>query len=381
MATAPLGLADLDALDREHCAAIGVRYGASDDTDAEAPPLSSIALLDGPALAAPLPEIGYLVREIGLVAGGGAPHLVAGYGFSGKTLALQALAIALAAGRPAWSAYHVRDPRRVVHVDLEQGDRLTRRRYQRLALPAGVDLASLGDALVVAVMPPLTLSVACERQWREIMQGRDLAIVDSLRAATGGQDENSSEIRAGLDMLGHVSESTGCRALVIHHARKPTEDAAGGRYAIRGSSAIFDGVDGAYLFSASRGEPVHVEPVKARSHGELVEHFALVISDIEVDGDPRAGLRVEVRGGELVAERREQHAEAARGERARRDAEAVSKALARTPGLGSRELRAAAGLSGDRLAAAVVHLADRIEVRDETRGRSRTTRHYLRGAQ
>ena len=92
-----------------------------------------IALLDGPALAAPLPELDYLVREIGLVAGGGAPHLVAGYGFSGKTLALQALALALVTGRPVWGAYHSPHARRVVHVDLEQGDRLTRRRYQRFS--------------------------------------------------------------------------------------------------------------------------------------------------------------------------------------------------------------------------------------------------------
>ena len=72
-----------------------------------------IALLDGPALAAPLPDVEYLVCEIGLVAGGGAPHLFAGYGFSGKTLALQAMALALAAGCPVWGAYRVIDPRRV----------------------------------------------------------------------------------------------------------------------------------------------------------------------------------------------------------------------------------------------------------------------------
>jgi hypothetical protein len=58
-----------------------------------------IALLDGPALAVPLPPLEYLVKEIGLVAGSGAPHLVAGYGFTGKTLAMQALALSLAAGR------------------------------------------------------------------------------------------------------------------------------------------------------------------------------------------------------------------------------------------------------------------------------------------
>jgi hypothetical protein len=68
-----------------------------------------------------------------------------------------------------------------------------------------------------------------------------------------------------------------------------------------------------------------------------------------------------------------------RGERMRRDAETVRKVLVKQPGLGSRELRTAAGLSGDRVAAAVAHLGEALVVRDETRGRSRTTRHYLRG--
>ena len=355
-----------------------------DDAPGGSPPpdmadASPALILDGPALAAPLPELDHLVREIGLVAGGGAPHLVAGYGYSGKTLALQALALGLAAGARVWGAYGGRDPRRVLHVDLEQGERLTRRRYQRLALASGIALASLGDHLAVAVMPAgLTLTAGCEERWRQFMAGRDLVIVDSLRAASAGQDENDSGIRSGLDMLGGLSEQTGCRALVIHHARKQGPDDPGGRYAIRGSSAIFDGVDSAYLFSAAKGEPIHVEHVKARSHGEPVEDFALVIADVEGAGDPKAGVRIEVRGAELVAERRAAREETTRMDRARRDAETLRAVLASHPGLGVRELRGAAKLSGDRLAGALVALGERVEIREEGQGRTKSKRHYLR---
>ena len=209
----------------------------------------------------------------------------------------------------------------MIHVDLEQGDRLTRRRYQRLARAMGVDLASLADALTVAIMPALSLTAEHESKWRKLMTGRDLLIVDSLRAATGGQDENSSEIRAGLDMLGRLSEATGCRVVVIHHARKPSPDTPGGQYAIRGSSAIFDGVDGAYIFSANRGEPVMVEHVKARSSGDLLPSFALVIADELVNESPRGGLSVTVRGAELVVEQRAAKVEALRKALACRDAE------------------------------------------------------------
>jgi hypothetical protein len=158
-------------------------------TRLQQPTDAGIVLLCGSEIAKPLPELDYLVREVGLVAGGGAPHMVAGYGFSGKTLALQALALALAAGRPVWGSYGVGKRRRVLHVDLEQGERLTRGRYQRLALAMGIDLAELGESLEVAVMPAgLTLVPDCEARWLEIMAGRDLVIVDSLRAASVGQD-------------------------------------------------------------------------------------------------------------------------------------------------------------------------------------------------
>ena len=337
-----------------------------------------LQLLDGLALSAPLPPIEHLVREIGLVGGGGAPHVVAGYAFSAKTVTAQSLAVSLAAGLPTWGAY-VTTPRRVAHVDLEQGKRLTVRRYQRLARARDVDLESLGDALAVLIMPGWTLAPACADRWRGLMRGRDLLIVDSLRAAMPGVDENASEVRAGLDMLGSLSEETGCRALVLHHARKPTADGSSGRFSVRGSSSIVDAADSVYVFSAEKGEPVRVEHVKARSHGEPVEDFALVVSDIEEAGDPRAGLRVQLHGAELVQQLREERGAVAREERTARDAEAVRKVLRTRPGLGSRELRAATGLSGDRVTAALTRLGEDVELRDETNGRVRTTRHYLRG--
>lgn len=211
------------------------------------------------------------------------------------------------------------------------------------------------------------------------MEGRDLLIVDSLRAATAGVDENDSAIREGLDMLGKASESTGCRSLVIHHARKPSVDDSGGRCSIRGSSAIFDACDSVHVFSAGKGEPVRVEHVKARSHGELTDDVALVISDVEVEGDPRAGLRVHVHGAELIAQRRDERNIVNRREQAQHNAEVVRRVLMTTPGLGGRELRDATSLSGARLADALEALGNDIEVREVRDGRTKTVRHYVRG--
>ena len=326
-----------------------------------------IPILTGAELAEPLPELEYLVREIGLVAGGGAPHLIAGFGFSGKTVAAQSLALSLASGSRIWGAYGGQR-RRVLHVDMEQGERLTRRRYQRIALALGIDLPELGDDISVVVMPSLTLKPEHAIEWRDLMAGRDLVIIDSFRAATGGQDENSSEIRSGLDMLGQLSEYTKCRAMPIHHARKQGPDDPGGKYAIRGSGAIFDGADGVYMFTANKGEPVKVEHVKARSHGEPVEDFAIVVSDVEQDGDPKAGLRVQVHGVELVQEKRDASAAAARKARSARDSATIRACLTKRPGAAYMELRGLAGLSGDRLGAAIAYMADELDRRVEKRG-------------
>jgi hypothetical protein len=99
-----------------------------------------VTLLDGAAIAAPLPPLAYLVRGLALVADAGPPHLMAGYGYSGKTLALQSMALSLAAARNVWGFYPCPDRRQVVHVDFEQGERLTRIRYQRLARAMDLDL-------------------------------------------------------------------------------------------------------------------------------------------------------------------------------------------------------------------------------------------------
>jgi len=362
------------------------RDPADDDPAADPGPTPDL-LLDAVALAAPLPPLDFLLEELGLVAGGGAPHLIAGYGFSGKTLACQAMLLSLAAGRPVWGQYRSRQTYRVAHVDLEQGNRLTRARYQRLARGMGVHLPQLGDSIVAAVMPAdLRLTRACAARWRRIMAERDLVVVDSLRAAAAGSDENSSDVRQHLDLLGELADETGCRALVIVHARKPSQDSEGGLYAIRGSSAIYDGADSVLLFGAAKGEPICVQHVKARSTGLLAPDLALVVEDVPVDTelDPDAddatpGLRVAVRGTELISEQRQKVAEKRRQDAAQRDAEALRKVLRGRPaGLSGRMLRSLSGVSRRGFDAAVDVLGREIET---VPGPRNSTLHRLSGGQ
>lgn len=250
-------------------------------------------VLDVAAIFGPLEPIRYLVSALDLCPG--APALFAGYGYSGKTLAAQSMALAIAAGEPVWQSFASRRGR-VIHADFEQGGRLSRERYQRLALGMDLGPSDLGDRLALVSLPRIYFDGKPERVEAHMVErfaGFDLAIVDSLKASSPAVDENDSSVRRVLDAMTRASETTGCSILVIHHARKPSMNTAGGaKMAIRGSGAIFDACGSVLVFEAEKGEPTRVSHEKARVSGRLVDDFELALLDVEVGNDPRAGVLV-----------------------------------------------------------------------------------------
>jgi hypothetical protein len=265
--------------------------------DGSSPAHARWNLLSVDEIFAPLPSVHYLVEALDLCAG--SPALVAGYGFSGKTAALQSAAVSIATGQRVWGTYAARQGR-VIHLDYEQGSRLTRERYQRLAAAHMITPDELADRLALVCMPGLNLSSSdAERFLAKQVEHFDLAIVDSFRAACPGIDENSSEAREPLDMLGRISEKTGCAFAVIHHARKPSATQFGGaKMAVRGSGALFDACSSVLVLEAEKGKPTKVTHEKARTSGICSDDFLLRIEDREVGSDPRGGLVVTAEASE-----------------------------------------------------------------------------------
>lgn len=249
-------------------------------------------LLDTRALSEVLPPIPWLCEAVGLAPG--AVSLFAGYGYSRKTMALQGAAMSVASGSRLWGLYSVRQGR-ALHLDYEQGRRVTQERYQRLARGMGFELSTLPkDALTVGCMPRIYLDEKeAPDELLRLCDGVTLVVVDSLRAAFPHADENSSEVRSYLDVLNRVSERTGATICVIHHARKPNKDSAdGATFAIRGSSALFDACQSVYVFEGAKDTPTTVHHQKDRIRGVTVEEFGLTSEDLERDGDKRWGLAV-----------------------------------------------------------------------------------------
>lgn len=323
-------------------------------------------------LFAPLEPIPWLVEGLGIAPG--APTMFAGYGFSGKTLAAQSLALSVAVGRAAWSSLSVARAGRCVHLDFEQGRRLTRERYQRLAQAMGISRDELDGWLEASVFPagslcdPTVFDELCR-----LCDGAALLVVDSLRASAPSLEENSSEMRAPLDMLTRVSEATGVCPLVISHSRKPSESNGGGaKVAIRGSSALFDACSSVFVFTGEKGQPTHVAHEKNRLTGICSDDFALRVEDVELGDNPRAGLRVSVLGAEVLTERAERASKA----RVAALEEALVAFIGGNPGCGLRAVRASVEGRATAKDDALARLVARKRIR-EVEGTRRSRTFYL----
>lgn len=329
----------------------------------EADPAAGIELVPKGALAAPLPAIPWVVPELYIAPG--RPTMISGYGYSGKTVAVQDMMISVSMGIPVWGRYRVQRPGRCLHIDHEQGRRATLLRYQRLARARGVDLDALDQVLDIAVLPrSFRLSRPdAEDVLERACEGVVLCAIDSLHASTPGVDEIDAGISDHVSKLLSVSDRTGTAFVLVHHDGKGGKD-KDAKERTRGSSAIYAAC-GTVL--SMRGEvdesgatTVRIEMTKtgAEAAGAALQPFALRIDDVlSEEGQERWGLECRQMTLEQV--------DPPKSPRAARDdhASRVLDALRREPGMSGRELAKATGIRRDDLAAVLDYLqrTDKVE--------------------
>lgn len=258
-------------------------------------------------LCAPVPEINYLVK--GLDLSPGRPAKIVGVGGGGKTLAALSMELSVIVGRRVWGDGHGagfwcrQGP--AAHFDYEMGKNPSLRRARRLAIGMGVSWAQdVVPGLRLYPMPRLYMNTeGVADHFKRAVDGCAIAVIDSLRRALPGEDENDSGITRYMDVLTRVSEDTQCSFLILHHATtKRTFGGDGGdpRGAGRGSSALFDACGSELLLSGKRGEPMLVQHTRTFEGSTPAEDFYLAIEDVEIEGQPKAGLRVVYRTVEQV---------------------------------------------------------------------------------
>jgi hypothetical protein len=254
------------------------------------PKPSPFAWIDTRGIFAPLPPTDWRVPGLQFCAG--RPSMLAGYGASGKTLASQAMLLASASARKVWGEFRVLDPLRCRHIDHEQGKHATLKRYQRLAIGLGITQEELGERLEVSVFPNVYLNTkGSEDIYARECEGIDIVVLDALRGATPGVDENDSKIRDCIDQLARVSEKTGTAFWILHHAGKPKDGHTDKRTVARGSSAIFDACGAVFVMVGEKGEPKLVSQQKspAEAEGDAIDDFYLKVEDVPGE---TSGVRV-----------------------------------------------------------------------------------------
>jgi hypothetical protein len=242
----------------------------------------SFMVVSAADLAKPVPPVPYAMRHFGIAPG--RPTLLAGYGGSGKTIIVQCLALHMAAGlEKCWGLPIAKGS--VLHVDYEMTLDPIKRRYQRLALAYGVDLASC--ALEAISMPEIYLSDRdAEQALARVCMGKLVVVVDNLAAAiaTSLSKENESAVRRYLDILTRVSSKTGCAFIVLVHERKKSKDDPGGLQRVRGSSAITDAAGSVISVSVAEGDGVITASQTKTSLRRKGDEVTLKIEDVGYDG-------------------------------------------------------------------------------------------------
>lgn len=165
-------------------------------------------------------------------------------GCSGKTLFIQNLALSVRYGIPFLGIGEIAPGiHKVLHIDQEQTESLTQRRYERLA--AGLDLPGF-DGIDRVMLPyklddPALNRADVENELVEQFKKYSLVIMDSLRRSILC-DENSSQIADILSLLNRVAEKSNVVLVFISHKGKVGEGAQK-KQSARGSSAIYDATD------------------------------------------------------------------------------------------------------------------------------------------
>ena len=271
--------------------------------------------------------------------GPGRPMGLAGPPGCGKNDTAQALALAVMSGRDAYERFRVARRGRVIHLTWDMGGRATALRYRQLAAGAGIGLNEIRDRLVLCSYPATTLtSPKALQEFAAVLQGFDLAILDNLRSATPGQDENSSTFAGYLEVFGRACAQVGCSGLYLHHTRK---GGGGGGDSMRGTSAILAASGALWRIEGEKDAPRHV--VHERQHDMsdgMKPDFWLVRQEPDSPEPYDTGEHPPIR---LVA-RLEAPPTGAKRAGAR---EAVLKAIRSSPGIGKNEIVRAIGGSHD----------------------------------
>lgn len=223
--------------------------------------------------------------------------IVAAEPYGGKTTALDALAIAVSAGMPAFGQFHVPAPCPVIWVQMEDGYLRHHKRLTRLALGEG--LPKIPKNLFRWSLP--TFSLDDPRDMMSLRRGIEttkarLVLMDPF-VYMHTRDENSNKEMADLLFpVKMLAAEMNCCIILIHHYSKPQVGAKGSiGNRVRGATAIWGWRDFAFFLSP-RG-PERLVEVEHKDLGAIKFFLRMEESD--------QGARIRYREWEPIDKRSE----------------------------------------------------------------------------
>jgi hypothetical protein len=174
------------------------------------------------------PPIHFVCQALHLAPG--RPTCIVGFPGCGKTVLAGEIGLSVAepddSTRGAWGGLPIDRRGKVLLIDLEVGEIMTRRRLTRLARGRGRDIVDYAGRFFWTCESRLSLrDPQFEEKLKAALQGFTLCIIDSLSKLLGGLNENdNSAVSLPMGMLTQVSNATGCAILILHHEGKAPSD-------------------------------------------------------------------------------------------------------------------------------------------------------------
>lgn len=191
------------------------------DSNGDGPKL--IQMGDAERLMKEAGEIDYLV-EPWLPA----PSIVQVYGYSGsgKSLFVQHCMTALACGAKYFGPFEVARPARVLYLDFENGKGTIARRLMAMREQYGEAEDRLNIWAPFDGRDDINLRTAegmmLLKHWIE-MSRPDVVVIDTIRTAFPGLEENSAEEWSRINSLAIKLRNSGISVIMLHHSNKPTD--------------------------------------------------------------------------------------------------------------------------------------------------------------
>lgn len=209
--------------------------------------------------------------------------------FTGKTLLSLAIAIALDTGRPLFSHYHVREPKKVFFIGQDAPSWDYAEQTRKLIRGYALSRPEI-DRLDLDMMLNEGLNLFDPGSWKLIQEWWTVSkfnvlILDTLASLHSGDENSTRDMGILCAMLKEIRDKMHCCVIFTHHSAKPLQGVhRSENYSARGNSVISGSID---FHLVLRREP-ELDRVKLRfPKGRGAERMdKLTYFDIKEDATP-----------------------------------------------------------------------------------------------